>query len=136
MKTLRTRILLDLPKIEAGKLEVFLEPVAPSFLSLQASTTIKSQADAAGLALAVEVPEDLPEVLADPNKIVWVLVNLLGNAVRYTPSGGHYEVRDQRKEAVTNYEVAAKIDLTYAPAQRNLERAAGKPYTKVGIVWG
>ena len=76
--------LLDLSKIEAGKLELSLEPVAPGFLSLQASTMIKTQADAKGIALTVEVPEDLPEVLADSNKIVWVLVNLLANAVRYT----------------------------------------------------
>ena len=50
--------------------------------------------------------------------------------------GGLYEVRDQRKEAVTNYKVATRIDPAYAPAQRNLERATGKPYSKVGIVWG
>ena len=56
--------LLDLSKIEAGKLELSLEPVAPSFLSQQASTMMKSQADAKGIALTVEVPEDLPEVLA------------------------------------------------------------------------
>ena len=88
--------LLDLSKIEAGKLEICLEPVAPSFLSLQASATIKSQAEAAGIALTVEVPEELPEVLADPNKIVWVLVNLLANAVRYTPSGGQIRLRGER----------------------------------------
>jgi hypothetical protein len=50
--------------------------------------------------------------------------------------GGLYEVRDQRKEAVTNYRVAGEIDPTYAPALQNLERATSKPYTKVGIVWG
>lgn len=50
--------------------------------------------------------------------------------------GGLYEVRDQRKEAVTNYQVAAKIDPAYLPAQKNLERTAAKPYSKVGIVWG
>ena len=50
--------------------------------------------------------------------------------------GGLYEVRDQRKEAVTNYQVATNIDSTYAPAQQNLQRAAAKPYTKVGIIWG
>jgi two-component system, NtrC family, sensor histidine kinase KinB len=88
--------LLDLAKIEAGKLEVVLEPVEPSFLSLQASTMIKNQAEAAGIGLTVEVPEDLPEVLADPNKIVWVLVNLLANAVRYTSSGGHVWLRGER----------------------------------------
>jgi two-component system, NtrC family, sensor histidine kinase KinB len=87
--------LLDLAKIESGKLEVVLEPVGPSFLSLQASTMMKNLAEAAGIELTVEVPEDLPEVLADPNKIVWVLVNLLGNAVRYTPSGGHVWLRGE-----------------------------------------
>ncbi|MHC1742936.1 MAG: ATP-binding protein [Syntrophobacteraceae bacterium] len=88
--------LLDLAKIEAGKLEVILERVAPTFLGLQASGMIKQQAEAAGVGFTEEVPEDLPEVLADSNKIVWVLVNLLANAVRYTPSGGHVWLRGER----------------------------------------
>lgn len=50
--------------------------------------------------------------------------------------GGLHEMRDQRKEAVTNYQVAQKIDPMYAPASQNLERAMRKPYSKVGIVWG
>jgi DNA-binding response OmpR family regulator len=50
--------------------------------------------------------------------------------------GGLYEVRDQRKEAVTNYQVAGQIDPGYTPARKNLERATAKPYSKVGIVWG
>ena len=88
--------LLDLSKIEAGKLELYLEPVAPSFLTLQAGAMMKSQAEAKGITLTVEVPEDLPEVLADPNKIVWVLVNLLANAVRYSAPGGHVWLRGER----------------------------------------
>ncbi len=88
--------LLDLTKIEAGKLDVVFERVAPAFLSLQATTMMKSQAEAAGVGLTVEVPDDLPEVQADPNKIVWVLVNLLANAVRYTPAGGHVWLRAER----------------------------------------
>jgi DNA-binding response OmpR family regulator len=50
--------------------------------------------------------------------------------------GGLYEIRDQRKEAVTNYQVAMEIDPNYGPAQQNLERATGRPYSKMGIVWG
>ncbi len=50
--------------------------------------------------------------------------------------GGLYETRDQKKEAVTNYRVALEIDPKYAPAQKNLERATGRPYSKMGIVWG
>jgi two-component system, NtrC family, sensor histidine kinase KinB len=88
--------LLDLSKIEAGRLELSFEPVAPCFLSQQAGAMMTTQAQAKGITLAVEVPEDLPEVLADPNKIVWVLVNLLANAVRYTPSAGHIWLRGEQ----------------------------------------
>jgi NtrC-family two-component system sensor histidine kinase KinB len=87
--------LLDLSKIEAGKLELALEPVSPGFLCEQASAIMKSQAEAKNLQLTVEVPADLPDVLADPTKIEWVLVNLLGNAVRYTPEGGHIRLKGE-----------------------------------------
>ncbi len=50
--------------------------------------------------------------------------------------GGLYENRDQRKEALTHYQVAVKIDPAYGPAQQNLRRLNTKPYTKSGIVWG
>jgi two-component system, OmpR family, alkaline phosphatase synthesis response regulator PhoP len=49
--------------------------------------------------------------------------------------GGLHEVRDQKKEAVTNYRVALELDPSYRPAQKNLERATGRPYSKIGIVW-
>jgi len=88
--------LLELSKIEAGRLELALEPVAPAFLGQQAWLVMKNQAEAKGIAVSLEVPETLPEVLADPHKIVWVLVNLLANAVRYTPSGGHIWVRGEQ----------------------------------------
>ena len=97
--------LLDLSKIEAGKLELYLESVAPNFLSLQASAMIKTQAETKGIALAVEVPEDLPEVLADPNKIVWVLVNLLANAVRYASPGGHIWLRGEKVGDLVHFKV-------------------------------
>ena len=50
--------------------------------------------------------------------------------------GGLYEVRDQKKEAMTNYRVALEIDPSYAPAQKNLERTTRQPYSKMGIIWG
>ena len=81
--------LLDLAKIEAGKLELEFQPVHPWLLGDQALSTIKPQADAKGVMLSLEVPQDLPAVTADSHKIVWVLVNLLANAVRYTGTGGH-----------------------------------------------
>ena len=88
--------LLDLSKIEAGKLELVLEPMSPGFLCEQAVAIMKSQAEAKNLELTLGVRPDLPDVLADRTKIEWVLVNLLGNAVRYTPEGGHIRLKAER----------------------------------------
>jgi NtrC-family two-component system sensor histidine kinase KinB len=88
--------LLDLSKIEAGKLELAFEAIQPRRLGDQAFSVIKTQADSKGIELALELPEDLPEVTADPHKIVWVLVNLLANAVRYTAAGGHIKLTGER----------------------------------------
>jgi len=83
---------LDLSKIEAGKLDLAFERVEPGFLFDQALAVMKPQTDAKHIELKLEVPEALPPVMIDPNKIVWVLVNLLANAVRHTPEGGHIRV--------------------------------------------
>jgi two-component system, NtrC family, sensor histidine kinase KinB len=88
--------LLDLSKIEAGKLALTFEPVHPRFLCDQALAVIKTQAESKGIELTLGVPEDLPTVTADPHKITWVLVNLLANAVRYTKAGGHISLQGER----------------------------------------
>lgn len=88
--------LLDLSRIEAGKLDLAFERVQPGFLFDQALAVMKPQTDAKHIELKLEAPADLPAVMIDPNKIVWVLVNLLANAVRHTPEGGHIRVTGER----------------------------------------
>jgi NtrC-family two-component system sensor histidine kinase KinB len=88
--------LLDLSKIETGKLELAFERVQPLFLCDQAWAVMKSQMEAKNIDFKLEVAEDLPEVMADPNKIVWVLVNLMANALRHTPAGGHIRLKGER----------------------------------------
>jgi len=87
--------LLDLSKIEAGKMDLAFEQVDPGFLVDQALAVTKPQMDAKNIGLTVEVPEDLPPVKVDANKIVWVLVNLLANAVRHTPENGHIRIKGE-----------------------------------------
>ncbi len=87
--------LLDLSRIEAGKLEMVYERVQPDFLSDQAVAVMRPQTEAKNIALTSEIPGDLPKVMADPNKIVWVLVNLLANAVRHTPEHGHIRIKGE-----------------------------------------
>ena len=80
--------LLDLSKIEAGKMEMEFENI--SFLTLceNALSVLKSQIDAKGVHFTSDLPQSLPHVKADANKIIWVLTNLISNALRYTESGG------------------------------------------------
>ncbi|MBI2267580.1 MAG: response regulator [Armatimonadetes bacterium] len=80
--------ILDIAKIEAGKLELRVEeiPVTELFQALQ--TMCHVQAEQKGLKLSFEGPAPLPSVSADRGRLVQVLVNLIGNALKFTQKGG------------------------------------------------
>jgi NtrC-family two-component system sensor histidine kinase KinB len=80
--------LLDLSKIEAGKMELAFERVPVGLLLEKAIAALRVQADEKGIALTSAIPEGLPQVRADANKVTWVLTNLIANALRYTRRGG------------------------------------------------
>ncbi|WP_322800712.1 sensor histidine kinase [Thermoflexus sp.] len=80
---------------EAGQLRLDREMVDLKRLIEETVDGIALQAAEKGLHLEVEVPAELPPILADPTRIRQVLMNLLTNAVRYTPSGGQIVVRAQ-----------------------------------------
>ncbi len=80
--------LLDLSRIELGKVELTRKPIAPQKLLTSAADRMRMQAERAGLFLEVECNPDLPDVHADAPRIEQVLVNLIHNAVKFTPPGG------------------------------------------------
>jgi len=80
--------LLDLSKLEAGRLEMDIQHVPVALLFEQAAGVLRGQVEAKGLALLIESLDGAPEVLADATKITWVLTNLIANALRFTPAGG------------------------------------------------
>jgi NtrC-family two-component system sensor histidine kinase KinB len=84
--------LLDLSKIEAGKMEMELSSIPVRALFEKAVTVFKTQSQEKAVNLSFDVPEELPNVKADDNKISWVLTNLISNALRYTPSGGQIKL--------------------------------------------
>jgi NtrC-family two-component system sensor histidine kinase KinB len=88
--------LLDLTKIESGKIDMQIHTVAPNVFLQNAVEPFRLQAAQQDIELALDVPDDLPTVRADPNKITWVLTNLVGNALRYTDHGGHIAVSVER----------------------------------------
>jgi two-component system OmpR family sensor kinase len=84
--------LRELALAEAGQLRLERRPVAPTDLVNRATDAIRVQAAARGIALQADLPEDLPLVDVDPQRIEQVLGNLLNNALTHTPSGGEVVV--------------------------------------------
>ena len=80
---LRTLSLAD-----TGELSINARPVAPATLIERAHTAHQPAAQTKQIALETETAVSLPEVLADPQRIAQVLDNLLGNAIRHTPTNG------------------------------------------------
>lgn len=78
---------LDLSRIEAGQMQLHLEPVDLVALTEQALATVTFLAEKKGLALRQELDSDLPPVQADAQRIRQVLTNLLDNAIKFTPEG-------------------------------------------------
>jgi signal transduction histidine kinase len=85
--------ILDLSKIEAGRMELEItEFHLPTALD-NALTLVRERAGRRGIALGMTVDERLGEIRADERKIRLVVLNLLSNAIKFTPVGGRIEVR-------------------------------------------
>ncbi|MGZ9193362.1 MAG: sensor histidine kinase [Gemmatirosa sp.] len=79
--------ILDLAKISAGRLDVMTETVELRPFVLDVATELEPLVQAKGLALSLAVPVTLPRVRTDPTHLRQILVNLLGNAIKFTPEG-------------------------------------------------
>jgi signal transduction histidine kinase len=98
--------ILDLSKIEAGRMELELSTFhLPTAIS-NAMTLIRERAQRHGIALGLVVDPRLGELNADERKVKQILVNLLSNAVKFTPDGGRVDV-SARLEAA-KVEIAVK----------------------------
>jgi PAS domain S-box-containing protein len=89
-KALLTTIndILDFSKLEAGQLELKLEPTAPALLIDEAMDLFSLETEAKGVALRAVGLEDLPDdLLIDGGRLRQVLLNLIGNAVKFTEAG-------------------------------------------------
>jgi signal transduction histidine kinase len=96
--------LLDLSRLEAGKIKLFREVVAMHDLARDAEHTVRPLAEKKGITLTVECPAGLPLVQADPLRVTQVLLNLMGNAIKFTPEGG--SIRMTARESGDFLEVA------------------------------
>jgi two-component system cell cycle sensor histidine kinase PleC len=89
--------ILDMSKIEAGKMALSFEQVTVEDLAEEAGRLVRNRAEAAGLTLTLELPP-LPEIEADYRAVKQILLNLLSNAVKFTPRGGRVWISAERVE--------------------------------------
>jgi len=87
--------LLDLSKIESGKIEMKIEELDPKALIEFILSSLRPQADGKSAQLKIEIGKKLPSVYGDREKVEQILTNLVGNAIKFTPEGGEISVSAQ-----------------------------------------
>jgi signal transduction histidine kinase len=97
--------LLDLSRIEAGRVEMHPHPTSAAALVEAAIEAHQAAAEERGLQLRATAPLPDGEVMADPERIALVFANLVTNAIRYTPRNGEIWVRTQQANGSVRFEV-------------------------------
>ena len=118
--------ILDMSKIEAGKMSLSFEPTAVEEITEEAVRLVRTRAESAGLILSSEVPL-LPDIEADYRAVKQVLLNLLSNAVKFTPRGGSVFVSAEQLGDLVQISVR---DTGIGIASEDLDRLA-RPFEQI-----
>jgi signal transduction histidine kinase len=89
--------LLEISRIETGRLKLDLKPVSMSSVIEDTLRTTQRQIEEKQQALDVSVSDNLPQVMGDRARLIQVMTNLISNAYKYTPAGGHIAISVQPK---------------------------------------
>jgi diguanylate cyclase (GGDEF)-like protein len=111
--------ILDLSKIEAGKMEIHMEGFQLSAIVDFVRKIVSPLIEKKGQVLNVDVADGMPDIYADPGKIKQLLLNLVGNAIKFTPDGGRVGIRAEFKD---NYFVLSVSDTGIGIRPEDRER--------------
>jgi two-component system phosphate regulon sensor histidine kinase PhoR len=115
--------LLTLSRLESQQMAIVPTPVDLSELLNSTEKSFRKHAKDKGVTLSAKVPEDLPVVLGDHDRLEQVVVNLLDNAIKYTPEGGSVILRATSESGVIKVEVVdTGIGIPEADMPRIFER--------------
>jgi two-component system cell cycle sensor histidine kinase PleC len=118
--------ILDMSKIEAGRMQLDLEPLDLSKTLAESMRVVSGRAEAKSLTLEADIEGTIPMV-ADRRAIKQILVNLLSNAVKFTPDGGKVVVRSRVRDNAIHLMIA---DTGIGIAPQSLQRL-GRPFEQV-----
>jgi two-component system, OmpR family, phosphate regulon sensor histidine kinase PhoR len=117
------RELLELSRIESGRVPLVKQIIDPVSLVRPAVERMEIQADRSGLKLVFDFPPNLPKVNADPERMEQVLVNLIHNAIKFTPPGGKITVSAYKEYSrVIFYVRDTGVGIPSADLERIFER--------------
>lgn len=115
--------LLELARIESQQMPVQLTPSDPCEILQKGVERLRLQAERAGLALSTECEDGLPLIHADPPRLEQVLVNLIHNAVKFTPRGGRIVAGVKRTGGLVEFSVSdSGVGIAIENVDRIFER--------------
>jgi two-component system, cell cycle sensor histidine kinase PleC len=126
--------ILDMAKVEAGKMKLTLSSVSMKSLLNEISLLVDNMVSKKQLQMLLEIAEDLPNIEADELKVKEIIYNLLSNAVKFTPVGGKIGIR--AKSADSGIEIVV-WDAGIGIAPENMEKIfegffrVDTPYSRV-----
>ncbi len=97
--------LLELSRIESGRVPLELKPTKPISIIQPAFERLFMQAERAGIIFSMDCSEDLPEIMADGYRLQQVVVNLMHNAIKFTPNGGQVVISASRSGKIIQFSV-------------------------------
>lgn len=115
--------LLELSRIESGRVPLRRKPTHPVEILKPAVERLSLQAERSGLSLHIDCQQELPLIHVDPDRIQGVLVNLIHNAMKFTPSGGEVTVQAKLQPGSVRFSVQdTGIGISSGDQKRIFER--------------
>jgi len=126
--------ILDVARIEEGKFDVERALVGVPIILEDAARMIRPEAERAKLAFDYAVPVDLPYVLGDKTKLTQAFINLIANAVKFTPAGGSVSVAAHKEHDMVSV-IVGDTGIGMSPeeipiALARFGQVSGDPYKK------
>jgi signal transduction histidine kinase len=97
--------LLDVARLSGGAIDLVLEPVNPANVVETAVADVQPAVQQQGITIHVEISKDVRPILADRNRVIQILDNLLRNAIKYGPRGGEVLVQALRRDDAVEFSV-------------------------------